>query len=144
MLALIASVSGSADADVPLIGLYSDLDHSVTEENGQAMFDVYLWIKPTGQGAMSTELLVTFPMEWKHGLACTGKAYCADMTLTRDDIAAPATGGAIAWANCAMDWKWVARLTFLDMGYYEGSPTVGYIKIEPHPISGEIWIANCT
>jgi len=140
LLALIAFVStGAAAADK--VGLYADLSHSVMEETGLAMFDVYLWHQPdVTWGNMSTELLITFPAT----LACTGKAYCADMTLTKDDITAPATGGSIAWANCTYDWKWSAKMTFIDTGFYSGSPTVGYIQVADHPISHGIWIADCT
>ncbi len=138
LLALIAFVStGAAAADK--VGLYADLSHSVMQETGMAMFDVYLWHQPDTHGNMSTELLITFPAT----LACTGKAFCADMTLTKDDITAPATGGSIAWSTCANAWKWSAKMTFIDTGFYAGFPTVGYVQIADHPISHGIWIASC-
>ncbi len=136
-LALISTSAGAAD----YVGLYTDATtHSACEEYGMAMFDVYLWHLPDAvRGNMSTELLITFPLT----LACTGKTYCADMTLTKDDITAAATGGSIAWSMCALDWKWSAKLTFLDTGFYSGNPTVGYVQIVNHPISEGIWIASC-
>ncbi len=140
LLGIIMFVSTSAAA-ADRVGLYADLNHSVMEVTGIAMFDVYLWHMPDpDHGNMGTELLITFPVT----LACTGKVYCADMTLTKDDITVAATGGTIAWADCAYDWKWSVKMTFIDTGFYEGMPTAGYIKIADHPISHGIWIVDCT
>ncbi len=139
LLGIIAFVPSGAPA-THWIGLFADLDHSVTEEHCQGMFDVYLFHRPTpGESIKSAELLIAYP----EMLVCIGKVYCDDMILVMGDITSPNYGASITWTYCAYDWKWSVKMSFLNVDFYKGVPAAGYIRIVKHPASDAILHGRC-
>jgi hypothetical protein len=136
IVAAIALIAGSVNAGpLALIGLYTDIDHSICRADVPAPYvgwTTYVWVQPSDNGMMCAEFLIQNPA-W---VLNTGTVPNPGNSVTLGD---PFAGISICFGTCQTEWTWLYQLTALPTA----AGIADYVNVMPHPDSGGILVANC-
>ena len=90
----------------PYVGLFADVNHSITCYSGTSSFDLYVWWLPSSNGSLGTCYDLVLPANVTIASVTTSPAvanlvgcYCTELT-----------GFCAVFANCQADWVWSQRI----------------------------------
>lgn len=138
--AIIASLAGSADAQLPPrgnISLYADGARSysaycaVPWGYSIAKAEMWVWCQPGENGLWRVECAVAYPSN----VVADRVTYNGDLAMRQGDLL---EGISAAFGTCQWSWNWIAHQTL-----YVSSLQQTYLAVAPHPASGFFQFFNC-
>jgi len=144
----VASSVVASDAPVSYIGLFKDINHTMTDPVGNsvcttASFYCWIWCLPSDRGMYGADFCLTKPASEDPyiDIVVTTATINPGITAPLGDLW---TGMSVTFSTCQLDWIWLYNLRMRD--YSDLTPVTGLIEVIPHPATEPepaLQLVNC-